>query len=441
MFHSCKRWGQQWQTAILYSLLALILLLVACQSGGRQPTPERDLPVLPTQAALVTAPLVEATEEGDVDADLPPTWTPSALDADGHLFVGDGSEATPRPTRTPTAVANLPTRTPTAPPPTPTPSPTPTATPYIVTILPPTDQLGPSKLGLHVVQNNDPNIMEFVRRGQPALMKSVGDLGFLQEVKTASPRTVTIGRVDDIFAQNYIGQPEEAAREYINKHLATYRLNPGVDYWEGWNEPDPNLRYMSWYARYESERMRQLAMYNLNGAIGGFATGVPELDEFALFVPAIATALQYGGILTLHEYGAPELTYLYGSPLPGQQAYPDRGALKFRYRWYYEEILRPANLIIPLAITEAGVDGIIGNRPGPDGKGWLDFGSYWVQQGWGPTAEQAFINQLAWYDVGTRQDGYVMGFTVFTAGGVAQWGSYDLNSILPDLTRYVEGQQ
>ncbi|MCA9982388.1 MAG: hypothetical protein KDD89_16195, partial [Anaerolineales bacterium] len=256
-----------------------------------------------------------------------------------------------------------------------------------------------------------------------------------------SPRTITIGRVDDIFAQNYFDEPEDAARDYVNKHLATYQLNPGVDYWEGWNEPDPNLENMSWYGRFESERIRQLAMHNLNGAIGGFATGVPELDEFYLFLPAIDTALQYGGILTLHEYGAPELTYLYGSPLPGQPAYPDRGALKFRYRWFYEDILIPANMTIPLAITEAGVDGIIGGRPGPDGKGWRDFGSYWVQQGWGETATQAFVNQLAWYDVGVRQDGYVIGFTVFTAGGIGQWGSYDVNPILPELTGYVVGQQ
>jgi hypothetical protein len=429
-----------WPTLLLYTLLGLIVLLVACQSTtpasiSLAVTP----PALPTLAAIVavdvTAP--EATNPG---SGLPPTWTPPAGGADGHSLVGSNA-VTPQPSRTPTAVATLPTRTPTAVGATLTPSPTPTATPYIVTILPPTDQLGPSKLGIHIIQNNDPRIMDFVRRAQPAVIKAVGDLGFLQQVKTASPRTVTIGRVNDLYAQNYIGQPEEAARDYVNKNLPTYQLNPGVDYWEGWNEPDPNMDNMEWYARFEAERLRQMQMHNLSGAIGGFATGVPELDEFYLFLPAIDAALEYGGILTLHEYGAPELTYLYGSPLPGQPAYADRGALKFRYRWFYEDVLIPMNKVVPLAITEAGVDGIIGNRHGPPGGGWHDFGSYWVQQGWGPTPEQAFINQLAWYDVGTRQDGYVMGFTVFTAGGIAQWGSYDINSLLPQLADYVVGQQ
>ena len=52
-----------------------------------------------------------------------------------------------------------------------------------------------SKLGLHVVANNDPYIMEFVRRVRPRVMKSVDDLGWLSDVKLASPNTVTIGRI------------------------------------------------------------------------------------------------------------------------------------------------------------------------------------------------------------------------------------------------------
>ena len=82
-----------------------------------------------------------------------------------------------------------------------------------------------------------------------------------------------------------------------------------------------------------------------------------------------------------------------------------------------------------------------GNRPGPDGLGWADFQDYWVQQGWGPDGTQSFINQLAWYDVGTRQDGYVIGFTIFTAGGFGYWKNYDINPILPQLADYVAGQR
>lgn len=110
-----------------------------------------------------------------------------------------------------------------------------------------------------------------------------------------------------------------------------------MDYWEGYNEPDPNMNNMPWYARFEAERVRVMAQHGLRAAIGGFATGVPEYDEFALFVPAIAVAKEHRGILTLHEYGAPDMTYLYGDPLPGLPTYPDRGSLTFRYRWFYRD--------------------------------------------------------------------------------------------------------
>lgn len=372
----------------------------------------------------------------------PPTWTRAAAAASDAAEV---NFATPQPlgaTSTPTVTPILPSRTPR--PPTPTPSATPLSpTPYVSFIpdLPPTDELGPSKLGLHVIRNNDAGIMGFVRQAQPAVIKAVDDLGFLAEVKSASPWTVTVGRLETGRGPNYARNPEEAARDFVNEQLEQYLANPAVDYWEGYNEPDPNMENMVWYSRFEQERVRLLAQHGLRAAIGGFATGVPELDEFELFSAAVIVAKEYGGILSLHEYGAPDMTYLYGSPLPGQEAHADRGALTFRYRWYYEEILEPADLVIPLVISEAGVDGIIGNRPGPSGYGWHDFSSYWVQQGWGESGVEAFINQLAWYDAGVRRDGYVIGFTVFTAGGFGHWKKYDINPILPQLTGYVVSQR
>jgi hypothetical protein len=306
--------------------------------------------------------------------------------------------------------------------------------------LPPSGELGPSKLGIHVVRNNNPAIMEFVRQAQPAVIKGVDDLGFLEEVKRVSPRTITIGRLS-ARDQTYVGSPEETARDFVAYQLERYLANPYVDYWEGWNEPDPNLDRMEWYARFEAERVRLLAQHGLKAAVGGFATGVPEMDEFELFVPAIETAKEYGGILSLHEYGAPDMMYLYGDPLPGFPAYPDRGSLTFRYRWYYRDILEPRGLVIPLVISEAGIDGIIGGRPGPEGDGWSDFSEYWVQQGLGGTGVEAFINQLNWYDNGVREDGYVIGFTVFTAGGIGHWQEYSIDDILPDLANYVISQR
>ena len=432
----------------LFPVSLILLFVVACQATTPQAALEATV-VVPTQVALAlvpedtAVPTATATYAGTA---LPATWTPFATAgvatrADNLVVVTIDPNA---PTLEPSLTPFIPTHTPVVP--TATATNVTTVTPQGPAIdriptLPPTSELGPSKLGIHVIQNNDPRIMEFIRNAQPAVVKAVGDLGFLSEVKEVSPRTITIGRIDDIYAQNYGGDPVEAAQDYVNRHLPSYLLNPGVDYWEGWNEPDPNMNNMRWYAAYEVERVRLLAQNGLKAAIGGFPTGVPEVEEFRLFIPAIEAAKQYSGILSLHEYGAPDMLYLVGSPLPNRPGYADRGALTLRYRWFYEEYLIPQDLVIPLAITEAGVDGIIGNRPGPDGKGWHNFSAYWVDAGWGDTGKQAYINQLAWYDAEVRKDGYVIGFTVFTAGDIKGWETYEIDTILPDLAGYVNGQR
>jgi hypothetical protein len=395
------------QSPVSLFLFVLLLLLPACVPGTALPTvvPVAFLPTLTGTA--VTGP------------DIPPTFTPNPsgtpLPPGQHQPLPTLAEPTvtgtlPTPTIRPTH-----TLTPWA-----TRTPTPAPVPQQSAITPPrVVHYNNSRLGLHVVVNNDDGIMQFVRDARPAVMKGVGDLGFLTQVKEESPTTVTLGRVDDIYIQNYIGEPEEAAQIYVNKHLRTYQLNPGVDYWEGWNEPDPGTQWMSWYARFEQERIKLMAQHGFRSAIGGFPPGVPEIAEFRLFVPAIETALQYGGILTLHEGDlvTGDMQFMYGSALPGYPFYADRGAMAFRYRWFYREILEPAGLVIPLIISE------------------LEFA------GWSTTTGDNLVyNQLAWYDLESRKDAYVIGFTVFTAGANTQWEHLNLNRVLPDLTHYVNSQ-
>ena len=330
--------------------------------------------------------------------------------------------------------SQLPTVTPT---PTATPSPTPTPTPFPTPVWPdPLAAPGPSKLGLHVIQNNSPWIMEFISRVRPAVVKAVGDVGWLKEVKRVSPETVTVGRLMATH-QNISGDPAVAAQAFVAEQLTRYKLNPGVDYWEGWNEPDPREQ-MAWYAAFEAERVRLLAAHGLRAAIGSFSTGVPEFDDFVAFLPAIQAARQHGGILSLHEYGAPTMDYLVGTPLPGWPPYPDRGVLALRYRWWYEELLKPRDLVLPLVITEAGIDGMLmsGQRPGPDGMGWTEFSDYWSQIGIGGWSD-GYLRQLAWYDAELSRDDYVIGFTIFTAGAVDGWLTYEINAILPELALYV----
>ncbi len=417
---------EQWRfdKRIVFLLFFTVLLsLAACQ-----PTVDLTLPTLvpAVGVAVVASPTPIATPS---PTNIPATFTPNpAGTVDNSAWVGRPLStplnpsitptiptSTPRPTSIPPVIrTRLPTLTPIAPLPTAVDSSAPP--PHHP---PPYTGFTRSKLSIHIIRNNDPNIIDFVRQAHPRVLKSVDDLGFMTEVKEISPHTVTVGRVDDISIQNYLGTPQEAAQEYVNKHLHTYHLNPGVDYWEGWNEPDPGLEWMSWYAQFEQERVKLMAQAGLRSAIGGFPPGVPEVEEFALFLPAIETTLQYGGILTLHEGDIEkgDMRYLYGSALPGFPFYEDRGALSFRYRWFYRELLEPAGLVIPLVISE------------------LEF------SGWDMMGEQYLLyDQLAWYDSESQKDDYVIGFTVFTAGAIGYWDQFDLNGLLPEMAAYVNNQ-
>ena len=326
--------------------------------------------------------------------------------------------------------------------PTPTPTPTVTSTPRPKPTKTPTlpwpaplEAPSHSKIGLHVQWNNSSEIMEFVRRMKPPVVKAVGDFGMFPEIKEESPTTVTIGRMN--VPQPIEGDPANAARAFVAEHLETYQLNPAVDYWEGWNEPGLGGR-MDWYAAFEAERVRAMAAHGFRCAIGSFSAGVPEWEEMAAFLPAIMAAKEHGGIFSLHEYDAPILSRSIGAGLPGHPNYPDRGALALRYRWWYEDYLKPRQLVIPLAVTEVGIDGGIGGRPGPEGGGWRDFAGYWRDEGLGNDPIRVYLEQLALYDAEMQKDSYVIGCAIFTVGAMNQdWKSFDITDYLRHLATFV----
>lgn len=300
-----------------------------------------------------------------------------------------------------------------------------------------------SRLGLHVSRNSSPAFMEFVRETHPTVMKGVDDVGFLGDVKKISPGTVTVGRF--VVEQSNMGQgdPVQRAEAFVQANLARYKSNPGVDFWEGWNEPDANQ--MDWYAQFEAHRACRMYELGFRAAIGGFSTGTPEMDQFIRFLPAIRAAQKCGGILTLHEYAAPTFDLWFGKGLPGLPEYPDRGVLAFRYRWWYRDVLIPAGLAIPLVVSEAGVDGLVamGRRDGPVGPGWLEFRDWWRMQGLTDDPDQFYVDQLAWYDRLAQQDPYMIGFTVYGAGGadLASQASYEISSVMPLITAYVKANR
>ncbi len=394
------------------------------------PTRARAAASTPTPPAEVVASLLGTQPIGAEAGDPPlPTPTPSAYFAfmPGILYIV--------PTPTPTVVEVF-----LQPPPTPN---WPNALPGLTA----------SKLGLHVIRNDDGYVMEFIRRVHPRVVKAVDDLGWLADVKAASSPTLTIGRLsgqDETWPETK--DPVQAAAEYIGSQLERYRLNPGVDYWEGWNEFHPKTpERWRWYAQFEAARACQMRDLGLKAAVGGFSTGVPEYDEMGLFMPALRAAYECGAIFTLHEYNSPvlecgvsvgEVGAIPGAP---QLSLPV-GYHSLRYRFWYEGYLKPAGMgDLPLVISELGIQGP-GTTCGDDGQqkaGWRSYSDWWVRQGYAPNGPQVYLDTLAWYDAAIRQDGYVLGAAIFSAGAAADanWTTFDLHEVLVDLAYYSVDQK
>jgi len=300
---------------------------------------------------------------------------------------------------------------------------------------------GGSKLGIHLTRNSSPTIMEFVREAHPAVVVSLGDMAFLADVKTISPQTVTIGRFLE-GDQSLEGDPTDRARQFVNDNASRYLESPGVDYWLGWNEPTiGSVADMEWFAAFESERTVAMAEVGLKVAVGNFSVGTPELSEFEAFLPALATAKEHQGILALHEYSAPTMYSGLGAGIPGLEASDERGALTLRYRYWYDHYLQAHDLVLPLVITEAGLDGGVIPSGEYHTKGWRDLSEEILSLS-PEDATESYLAQLNWYDDQLRRDSQVLGFAIFNVGdSEGMWKSFDVTDILPRLAEVIYSKE
>lgn len=309
-----------------------------------------------------------------------------------------------------------------------------------------------SKLSAHVIGRSDPYVMEFVRRAKPRVIKALDDFGWLAEVKQVSPETITIARVNGQDESWFLTlDPAEAARVFIDQREAHYRLNPAVDYWEGWNETVPvSDERWAWFAQFEAERACQMQARGWHAAVGGFSYGTPEYAQMALFLPALEAAHRCGGIFTLHEGVPPSTTTCrtvttgLENAIPGAPAFQvPVGYHALRYRFWYEGYLKPRGLgDLPLVISELAVapEPACGFR---GGDAWMDYTDWWPANGVGPDGPLAYLNLLAWYDREMQHDPYVIGATIFTAGAVNPgnpWHLWDLHDVLIPLAHYAVSQ-
>ena len=312
-------------------------------------------------------------------------------------------------------------------PPSPTSPPTPTPTP------PPTPFPAgpPAKLGLFVAWYH-PQIMDVVATGNVALLKTLElDPAFLADVKARSPKTIIVGRAtlpQLELSREDMGAEARRAVEAVLPLALDERRAGLVDAWEGFNEPvagdEDQMRKL---ATLEAERVRLLAERGLRAVVGNFGAGQPPLEWWPAFRPALEAAAANRGYLGLHEYSAPTIWFNTNrADLDFSADAADEGWLTLRYRKVYGQYLIPWGLRLPLLLTECGVDGMVGDRPGPPGEGWKDFAGYWAELGMGWDTAGNYVEQLAWYDSELHLDDYVEGAAVFAMTAFEEWESYQL---------------
>jgi len=273
-----------------------------------------------------------------------------------------------------------------------------------------------SKLTIHTGFTG-PLSMQFIADAKPRLVKILDNFGPAGQIKSLSAGTLIIGRIYEP-SQPQDGDPGERAQEWWNRNRDRILAHPAVDYWEGYNEPGvSSVETVRWYAQHEAARVSLLAANGKKACIGNFSTGTPDVTNPAIwpaFYPAIDAGRQHGGILGLHEYGTPMQQYF--DEASGE------GWLCGRYRKVYRLHLVPDGKVLPLAITETGVDGV-------PPVGWKNH----------YTGEQ-YLNQLKWYDALLRQDGYVLGATIFSLE-IPNWAAFDIAPIVGPLTDYVRSSR
>lgn len=288
---------------------------------------------------------------------------------------------------------------------------------------------GPSKLGFHVVNGNPmPSYIQQLRDNGTyfRLIKCASDFGAAYTAKMYTPKTITVGRwVGPEHFHDY-GDPLREAEGKMRRHLEVWAKNRDIiDYWEVMNESDPPG--IAGHRRLGEFYMKCMEIAEKNGyklAILGYSVGVPEWEEFEALVKlgVFEMAKAGGHVLSLHEYNYNSQCKGWGHALAGHPAYPDRGILTGRYRWWYRDFLIPENQVIPLVITEGGYDPIL-NDPGSTWD-WHDHYMDTDHEG------------LPWLDDRYREDDYVVGTALFTAGTWNSFYEYGPTE-LQNVTNYV----
>lgn len=271
-----------------------------------------------------------------------------------------------------------------------------------------------SLLGAHVNMTTG-GLPEAIQEWKPTLVVVLDHSDVWHSVKAASPHTLFVGRLyleaEPDFNEPTL-DPVAAAAKHCEAILPwAERMGATYDFWQGVNEPiirSPEA--MQRYADFEVERVRIMDGHGFRVVVGSFSVGNPELALWHDFLPALEAAFQYQGALALHEYAWPTLDHEWSWYL-------------LRHRKVYEgepahgwEGLPQHLDLLPLLVTECGLDGLI-VQPHPP-RGWKVLYEEDPEQ---------YLRQLAWYDTELRKDPYVVGAAIYCCSVADwKWSSYDI---------------
>jgi hypothetical protein len=193
-----------------------------------------------------------------------------------------------------------------------------------------------------------------------------------------------------------------------------------IDYLEGPNEGQtPTLGYpgnaplqaSQWFNQFWTNLTPAIVAAGYIPCIGSIAVGNPggtpsEMQSYlAAFVPALRQSKAAGGAWSYHAY-----TINYTTDIGTEIWY----SLRYRQFYSYFAIAFPDLNLMPLILTEGGVD-FSGD---PSTSGWQARGTQADYERW-----------LNWFDVQMQQDPYVLGCTLFENGDPGGWSSFDLEPI------------
>jgi len=288
-----------------------------------------------------------------------------------------------------------------------------------------------SKLSIHTgFSGSGSGSWSIVRTGHPRVIKLLDNFQPAVALKQAVPGIIIVGRIY-LPDQPQSGDPLVAAQNWWNSVSSTILSNPDVDYWEGYNEPNPTD--ITWIVNMEIERVKILASHGKKASVFNFSVGNPDVTNSSTITalhPGLQAARDNGGILGLHEYSSPYMNSSYsGGPCDGS------GWLTGRYRKLYGQLPSPLNSI-PLVISETGIDcGTCGANGCKCNGGWKGACPLW------PTSDctGSYLEMLKWYDSVLRCDSYILGSTIFSLE-IPNWDTFDIESLVPALGNYLASQ-